>query len=263
MDADTILDLFDTQVRRGLVSEPGMRVEHTGRVVRVIGLWNCILHADIDADTADRVIAAQQAHFRDLGEHVEWKVYGHDRPDDLAERLARAGFEPEPAETLMVFDLRQEIAAPVLPPDIRVHRLIDAHALDDVAAVGLEAFGLDFSAMNAEYAARLPLGTVAFYLAYSRARPVGAARLEMPPQGEFAGLYGGGTTPAFRRCGIYRSLVAARAHEARGRGYRYLNVEAEPPSRPILERLGFVPLTGVRAWIWHPRLATGGHETAS
>lgn len=263
MDADTLLDLFDTQVRRGLVSEPGMRVEHNGRVVRVTGLWNCILHADIDTDTADRVIAGQQAHFRELGEHVEWKVYGHDRPDDLGERLARAGFEPEPAETLMVFDLQQDITAPALPPEVRVHRLIDARGLDDVAAVGLEAFGQDFSAMNPEYAARLPLGTVAFYVAFSHAQPVGAARLEMPPQGEFAGLYGGGTVPAFRRCGIYRSLVAARAQEARGRGYRYLNVEAEPTSRPILERLGFVPLTSVRAWVWRPRQTAGGRKNVS
>ncbi|HSG64498.1 MAG TPA: GNAT family N-acetyltransferase, partial [Gammaproteobacteria bacterium] len=139
-----------------------------------------------------------------------------------------------------------------LPSGIRVCRLIDPRGLDDVAAVGLEAFGLDFSALNAEYAARMPLGTVAFYVAFSDSRPVGAGRLEMPALGEFAGLYGGGTVPAFRRCGIYRSLVAARAREARTRGYRYLNVEAEPPSRPILERLGFVPLTSVRAWIWHP-----------
>lgn len=229
-----------------------MRVERTGRIVRVVGLWNCILSADIDATTADRVISAQQDHFRKLGSHVEWKVYGHDEPRDLPRRLENAGFQPEAAETLMAFDLREHLPGPELPPDLSVRRIVDAGGLENVAAVGKLAFGVDFSPMNAEFAARLPLGTVSFYVAFSASEPVGAARLELPPQNAFAGLYGGGTVPEHRRRGIYRSLVAARAEEARNRGYRYLNVEAESSSRPILERLGFVPLSSVRAWVWRP-----------
>lgn len=253
LDRERVLDLFDTQMRRGLVSEPGLRVEHAGRVVRVTGGWNCVLHADIDADTADRVIGLQQAYFEELGSHLEWKVYGHDRPHDLAARLARAGFEPEPPETLMVFDLAGDLPAPSLPPQISLRRIANAAGLPHVNAVSELAFGIDFSAMNAEFAKRLPLGTLCFYVAFDRRDPVGAGRLELPPHGEFAGLYGGCTVPAFRHRGVYRGLVAARAEEARRNGYRYLSVEAEPSSRPILERLGFAPLTTVRGWVWRPR----------
>src|SRR5262249_60177566 len=43
---------------------------------------------------------------------------------------------------------------------------------------------------------------------------------------EFAGLWGGSTLEAWRRKGIYRALVAARARLAYERGYRYLQVDA-------------------------------------
>ncbi len=252
LDKQELLHRFDEQVRRGLPAEPGFRVEHTSRVVRVIGLWNCVLYAALDADNVDDEIRAQQDYFQRIGRRLEWKVYGHDQPSNLPECLERAGFAPGDEETLMVFELSDELPPVALPADISLRRIDDAERLNDVNAVGRRAFGIDFSALNAEFAARLPLGTLCFYVAYNATDPVGAARLELPPGGEFAGLYGGGTVPTHRRRGIYRCLVAARASEARSRGYRYLNVEAQRPSRPILDRLGFVALTSVRAWEWTP-----------
>jgi GNAT superfamily N-acetyltransferase len=59
---------------------------------------------------------------------------------------------------------------------------------------------------------------------------------------EFAGLWGGGTLPEWRGRGVFRALVAHRARLAADRGFRYLQVDATPDSRPILERLGFVVL---------------------
>jgi GNAT superfamily N-acetyltransferase len=59
---------------------------------------------------------------------------------------------------------------------------------------------------------------------------------------DFASLWGGGTLPAWRGRGVFRSLVAYRADLARARGIRYLQVDATPESRPILKRLGFVEL---------------------
>jgi GNAT superfamily N-acetyltransferase len=69
---------------------------------------------------------------------------------------------------------------------------------------------------------------------------------------EFATLWGGGTLPAWRGRGIYRSLVAYRANLAAGRGFRYLQVDASDESRPILERLGFVAVTTTTPFIWQP-----------
>ena len=71
---------------------------------------------------------------------------------------------------------------------------------------------------------------------------VAAGRVEFHAGTEFASLWGGGTLAAWRGRGIFRSLVAHRAALAAERGFRYLQVDALPDSRPILKRLGFVEL---------------------
>jgi GNAT superfamily N-acetyltransferase len=55
-------------------------------------------------------------------------------------------------------------------------------------------------------------------------------------------LWGGGTLPGWRGRGVFRALVAHRAALASARGFRYLQVDASPASRPIFRRLGFVEL---------------------
>ena len=52
--------------------------------------------------------------------------------------------------------------------------------------------------------------------------------------------------------GIYRALVAHRARDAVKRGYRYLQVDASRQSRPVLERLGFEPLTTTTPYVYEP-----------
>lgn len=82
--------------------------------------------------------------------------------------------------------------------------------------------------------------------------PVSAARAEFIPGTDFAGLWGGGTIPAWRGRGIFRALVAYRAGLAAARGYRYLQVDALPASRPILQRLGFKPVASTTPYVWTP-----------
>jgi GNAT superfamily N-acetyltransferase len=84
--------------------------------------------------------------------------------------------------------------------------------------------------------------TVAAVVAVAGETPIAAGRVEFHPGGEFAGLWGGGTLPAWRGRGVFRSLVAHRAALASARGFRYLRVDASPESRPILQWLGFVEL---------------------
>jgi ribosomal protein S18 acetylase RimI-like enzyme len=69
---------------------------------------------------------------------------------------------------------------------------------------------------------------------------------------EFASLWGGSTLPEWRHKGIYRALVGRRAVQARDRGFHYLQVDASPESRPILERLGLAVLTGTTPHMWTP-----------
>ena len=247
-----ILRQYDAEMRAEPPPEPGVSRVWSGGVLRTTGLHHCIGYSDLGAADADRAIEEQIAFFRSLGVAVEWKLYGHDGPGDLADRLARAGFRPDETEHLMVRDLD---AGPIEDPAVRgisLRQVRDLDALHDYIAAGSAAFGRDEPRALARYCNRLADPSLMLVVAYDGALPVASARLELPPGRQFAGLWGGGTVPSHRHRGIYQALVAARAWEARWRGYRYLTVDARATSRPILERLGFVALTSVTGWIWQP-----------
>jgi GNAT superfamily N-acetyltransferase len=249
-DRAEILARFDEQARADVAAEPGLRIERNADTVRILGLWDLVIYSKLTETSADAAIALEQARPLPRGRKLEWKRYGHDGPSDLDERLRNAGFEPEATETLVVLDLATERDDDTAPQGVEIRRVTDRAGLADVVAVGIRAFDEDYSSMNDEFLARVEHGTVLFYVAYSGGEPVGAARLEMPRSGEFAGLYGGGTVPEHRSRGVYRALVGASVRDARRRGYRYLTVDARETSLPILRRLGFVPLTTVTGWTW-------------
>jgi GNAT superfamily N-acetyltransferase len=255
-DVARLLERFDAQLRAGIAAEPGLCVERGNGTVRMSGLWDLVIHSNLTETTADDAIRLEMARPLPPGRKLEWKVYGHDRPSDLGERLRKAGFAPEDSETLVLLDLAANFPDTPLPAGVTLRSVTDRAGLADVAAVGLRAFGEDYSSMTDDFLARVEHGTVFFYVAYVNAEPVAAARLEMAPSREFAWLFGGGTVPEHRGRGIYRALVGTRVRAAQARGYRYATVEARPTSLPILRRLGFVPLTSVTGWIWEPQ--TGG-----
>ncbi len=254
---------YDREVRRDAPPDAAAaRVERVGAVVRqtVAGTgWNGVLWSDLDEATADAEIAAQVAHYERQGAaDFEWKLYGHDRPADLGERLRAAGFVPEPAETVLVGRVDELAALPVEPPEgITLRAVTDEAGVDLMMDVHAKAFGTHRPRIR-----HLMLGllrdepeTIAAVVAMAGDTPVSAARMEMRPGCSFAGLWGGGTLPEWRGRGIYRLLVAHRARIAAERGIRYLNVDASEDSRPILERLGFAVLGTTVPYVWE---ANGG-----
>jgi ribosomal protein S18 acetylase RimI-like enzyme len=264
-----LLAAFEAERRLVPPPEPGVRYERAGGVIRAVGTWNGVLCADFTGNAVDAVIAEQAAFFRgtDLnarghrgeactacGRALEWTVYGHDVPPDLAVRLAAAGFAPEEPETLMVFDLACELSDdsdPGAQTGVEIRRVTDAGGAADAAAAARAAFARDDgwqAARAAEYLRRLSDPTLRLYVAYAGGRPVASARAEFPPGRAFAGIWGGGTMVEYRGRGIYRALVRTRAADARRRGYRYLRVDARETSRPILERLGFIALSSIVEW---------------
>lgn len=236
---------------------PGARVERVGGVVRQIGAehgWNGVVWSDLDEASADKAIAEQIAHYTNLGREFEWKLYGHDLPIDLGQRLRAAGFTPGPEETLMIAEVAGLTLDAEAPEGIRFLPVTDRAAVDLVADVHEKAFGTDSTRLRHQLQARLQddPDTVVAVVALAGDVPVSAARMELVPGTRFAGLWGGGTVEGWRGRGIYRALVAHRARAAVERGYRYLQVDAMPTSRPILERLGFEPLTITQPHVYRP-----------
>jgi GNAT superfamily N-acetyltransferase len=257
MDHVAVLALFDRDMREGAQPDgPGARVERVGGVVRQVAAehgWNGVVWSDLDASSADKAIAEQVAYYTGLGREFEWKLYGHDLPFDLGQRLRAAGFTAEPEETLMIAEVA-DLTLDVDPPEgIRFLPVTDRAGVDLVAEVHEKAFGTDSSRLRHQLLARLddPDSVVAV-VALAGDVPVSAARMELVPGTRFAGLWGGGTVESWRGRGIYRALVAHRARAAVERGYRYLQVDALATSRPILERLGFEPLTITQPHVYQP-----------
>ncbi|WP_367047479.1 GNAT family N-acetyltransferase [Streptomyces sp. Je 1-332] len=262
MDHQAVLAAYDEQLRRGAQPDsPGARVERDGAVVRQTGAahdWNGVHWADVDAATADAVIAEQVRHFTSLGREFEWKLHSHDRPADLADRLRAAGFVPEPPETVMVAEVADLPSEPELPEGVRLLPVTDARGVRLMADAHDVAFGEGSSGLGERLARRVLTQltetpeAVAAVVAMAGDEPVSSARTEFCAGTDFAGLWGGGTAPRWRGKGIYRALVAHRARIAAERGYRYLQVDATDDSRPILRRLGFVPLSVTTPYVYKP-----------
>ena len=116
-----------------------------------------------------------------------------------------------------------------------------------------EVFGEDHSALGKTLLAgpARQHRTAVAVVAFAGSTPIAAGRVEFHAGTDFASLWGGGTLPAWRGRGVFRSLVAYRAALASARGFRYLQVDASPDSRPILQRLGFVELATTTPFM-HP-----------
>ncbi|MGY3200230.1 GNAT family N-acetyltransferase [Streptomyces sp. TE5632] len=261
MDHAAVLALFDRDLREGARPDgPGARVERTGRVVRQTAPrhgWNGVVWSALDDTDADAAIAGQIAHFTGLGREFEWKLYGHDLPVDLGQRLVASGFTPGPEETLMVGEIGElllDTRQAALPEGVRVVPVTDRAGVDLMAEVHEQAFHADASWLRHQLPDRLAAGpdTVVAVVALAGREPVSAARMELVPGTRFAGLWGGGTVESWRGRGVYRALVAHRARVAAERGFRYLQVDASGQSRPILERLGFVPLGTTTPYVYVP-----------
>lgn len=194
----------------------------------------------------------EEVHASVAPHHVRlmWVIDPGTLPPDLARRLAARGIHPDPREA--------EVAVMVLPsksffenPDIDGLEFRDALAdpadfrAADMAAA--EGFGAPPMGEDPDLIAQLERRRLNFRAAGNRhqllavldGEPAGSGGLTLyPPIG--ATLNGGSVRPAFRGCGVYRALVAARLEIARKAALQGVTVWGGSMSAPILTRLGFV-----------------------
>jgi GNAT superfamily N-acetyltransferase len=218
VETTEILERFDEQMRRRAAPDN----LYVGKG------WSAVLWRPEDGQVEPLV-----ARMREVEGHVEWKYYSHDGPE-LRERLLAAGLEPEDEETVVVAE-----AASIEPPADDVELRL---ATDEFVELAERVFGRS-------HGSGLPERSLAV-VAVVDGQPVSGGRVDFEDDVEFAGLFGGITLPEYRRRGLYRATVAKRAELARERGYRWLYSDALPTSRPILEQVGFVPITTTTPFVF-------------
>jgi GNAT superfamily N-acetyltransferase len=259
---EAVRTAYDTQIRRkATADEPGAVVEADDGLLRWIApgtQTSCIIWSALTAETADAAIAAQRAYFIHRGTAVEWKYYDYDTPADLPARLIAAGFEPEDEEVMIVAETAAISPEVVLPAGVRLVPVTDDAGIEAMMAVRDRAFPDPSPELQERLLAQFHDAPESLEMVVAMAgdEPVSAARVEFMPGTDFAGLWGGGTVPEWRGRGIFRALVAYRAGLAAERGYRYLQVDALPTSRPILERLGFEAVARTTPYVFTPDSAT-------
>ncbi|SCL29456.1 Acetyltransferase (GNAT) domain-containing protein [Micromonospora nigra] len=254
--------VYDAELRPDLPDPvpAGVGVERDGPLYRVVGLDSrgFLTYRDLGGLTGeglDALIDRQVAAFRARGEAVEWKLYAHDEPADLPDRLRAAGFVPEDEETVMVGPVAQLAAAlPLLPEGVRLREVTGRADLDRIADLESRVWETDRShlaeALEREIAT--DPGSITVVVAEAEDAVVSAGWVRYVTGTGFATLWGGSTLPTWRRRGIYRALVAHRARLARQRGRTLLQVDASADSRPVLGRLGLVAVTSTTPYVYTP-----------
>jgi GNAT superfamily N-acetyltransferase len=239
-----LIELYD-QDQRINVTYPQMRREILPGIIRLIheaaGGSGTIIYSDFSADEADRFIKDQIDYFEKLGQDFEWKVYNHDRPNDLKERLVYHGFEIEEAEAIMVMPIANAAAPLLAPVTHEVEKITNADQFSLIQQIEDAVWGVDHGGLVQELRSLFTNypSTISLYVAYVDKIPAACAWSFFLPGSQFASLWGGSTLPEYRGRGLYTALVATRTQEAARQGRRYLTVDAGPMSRPIMGKYGF------------------------
>lgn len=263
IDSADVTDLrvaYDTQLRARFPDPLPDRaaVERDGPVLR----WQfphggLIAYADLDGlDGAplDDFIARQVRHFSDLGQRFEWKLHGHDQPADLPDRLRAAGLVPEELETVVIARVADVVAPALVPAGVTLREVTRRADFDRITTLEQRIWGEDHVGLADMFESERAADPSAISIIVAEAgdEVVCAAWIRFERGTDFATLWGGATLPEWRRQGIYRATVAHRARMAADRGFRFLQVDSSPDSRPILERLGFVTVTTTTPYVWTP-----------
>ena len=255
-----LLSLFNQQVRRE-GEWTRMRREVLPQVVRytLTGVGHgggLISWSDLTAETVEAAIQCQIDYFKELNTDFEWKCYSHDQPADLAQRLLAHGFtianEPE---ALMVADIA-DLPSETWTMDVSaVQRITTPQGVDEIARMEDEVWaGEEVTGFTEgmKYDLAHNPAHLSVFAVYQDGRVVSAAWTHYLLATSFATLWGGSTLAAYRKRGYYTALLAVRAREARQRGFRFLQVDASPNSRPILARHGFRCLAYSMPYEWKP-----------
>ena len=257
MEKKNILVRFDKDLRLHMMY-PEARREINGEVVRFIRQapgMNFVAFTFANERQLHGAIHQELDYFAPMNQPFTWKVYDHDLLPNLKDELRAHDFveDDEPAD-VMVLDLNRAPAHLIEPvhtaggADIR--RITTVDGLQDVIHVLNSVYGNDNSWINQRLGMHLRIpGYLSVYVAYVNDRPASAAWTYFP-RGHFATLFGGSTIAAYRKHGLYTSLLATRLQEICERGYPFAAVEAGAMSRPIVARHGFEHLTTVWDYRW-------------
>lgn len=265
MNPAALLALYDETMRKN-AHPAGMTRERTPRVSRYTtgtASQRYIMWHDFASGHAASAVDEELHAVHGRARVLMWKLYGHDVTcDALRDALLARGFEENDHSTLMMVSVAMLVdslsnanGAATDSAALAARQLTTAKHLDAYQEIWDNVWpDAPNSRYVNDYRALIERNEpgVLFYAGFTgNDEPVTSGYMFHHPGDAIALLCGGTTKAAWRRQHAYTRMLAIRAHAALERGARYLAVEASPESRPILERLGFVPLSALAFYEKH------------
>ncbi|KIG19326.1 Acetyltransferase, GNAT family protein [Enhygromyxa salina] len=207
---------------------------------------NGVFLARLEKDTADARIAEVKRAYLEHGAGMRWIVGPGSTPDDLSERLERAGIKR--LAYALGLSMRVPARPPKLPEGLKL-REVGAGDVEDYAEVNARAWerGPAFRRESEAFIVRALArddDDLRSWLVYWHDALIGTATLRMlRGQGQDLGyLQGAAILREHRRQGIYQGLLDHRLGVLRAEGIDHVVVWAdESTSAGVCQRAGFVP----------------------
>lgn len=253
MDLRQVLVLFD-QEQRIEIEYPRTDKQVLTHVIRFVSDqpgMNYLLYSSLKGADLSEVIQQQIDYFTMINQPFEWKVYDHDYPPDLKDRLVDFGFKQDEREAVMILDLNKVPSSLLEPVEKEIKPILNIDQLEDVVAIERQVWGGDFDWIKSELGSDLKIpGYLSIYVAYIDGNPACTGWIYFHANSQFASLWGGATIQDYRGLGLFTSILATRVQEALQRKYRYIVIDAGSMSQPIVSKHGFQLLTYAHACKW-------------
>jgi GNAT superfamily N-acetyltransferase len=236
----------------------GAEERDDGRVRWAIGnspidYHNCVVHAALTQNEADREIEASLQRMREHEVPGSWHVGPSMRPPDLGRRLIAHGFEYGGDDIGMAVDLSALPHEVPVPDDFVIERVRDEAGL----AAWVEALGSGFGEgpVEAEWVGEMYRrlgfeGPWRHYLGRVDEEPVATATSYFGAG--VAGIYFVCTVERARRRGIGARITLAALSEARDLGYSVGVLGSSEMGYPVYRGLGFEEYCRIGLYEWRP-----------
>lgn len=253
-----LLRAYDDQLRGDTEVQDVVAVERLGPLwlATLFGGRGFITYRELPTDATEIASLAAQAlaHFRDTTDagSVEWKTRDHDQAPGLEQTLEQLGFVADEPESIMIGEAAALAVDVPLPDGVEIRRVASVADIWAAAEMQGRVFDDPLWRSRAESTQRRfeAQDGQEFWIATAAGEVISAGRLEPIEGTDFAGIWGGATTPEWRGRGIYRAMTARRAQVALELGKTMINSDSTEFSRPILERSGFVKVSTTTPYVW-------------